>query len=191
MLLTGGTSRRMGRDKADLVVEGERLADRTARVLAQVCAPVLEVGPGRSRLDSVLEDPPGGGPLVAVAAGRRGLLEQGYAGPAVVLAVDMAAVEPPLLHFLATFPGEGSVVPFVTGRAQPLCARYSAATLAVAERLAAGGERSMRALVHEAGDLQWAGPRMWGAVVDDRAFLDLDTPADLERLREGTRDVER
>jgi hypothetical protein len=72
------------------------------------------------------------------------LLERSYAGPALVLAVDMAAVE-----------------------------------------------RSMRALLHEAGDLQWAGPRMWGAVADDRAFLDLDTPADLERLREGTRDVER
>lgn len=191
LLLTGGASSRMGRDKAGLVVDGERLADRGARVLAEVAGPVLEIGPGRSPLEAVLEDPPGAGPLVAVAAGRRALLERGHSGPALVLAVDMAAVEPPLLRFLAAFPGGGSVVPFVGGRAQPLCARYSSAALEVCGRLAAAGERSMRTLISRAGDLQWAGPRMWGAVADDRAFVDLDTPEDVRRLREWRRDVER
>nr|MDP9020189.1 NTP transferase domain-containing protein [Actinomycetota bacterium] len=55
LLLTGGASRRMGRDKALLAVHGLPLAQRTAGVLAAVVAPVLEVGPGRSTLPAVQE----------------------------------------------------------------------------------------------------------------------------------------
>ncbi len=47
ILLTGGASRRLGVDKASLVVDGETLAARAARVLTLVCAPVIEVGRGR------------------------------------------------------------------------------------------------------------------------------------------------
>lgn len=46
-------------------------------------------------------------------------------------------------------------------------------------------------LLRAAPDVQWAGPRMWGQVADDRAFLDLDTPEDLRRLRDRPEDVER
>jgi molybdopterin-guanine dinucleotide biosynthesis protein A len=180
----------MGRDKAELAVHGERLADRAARVLAEVCDRVLEVGPGRTSLEPVLEDPPGEGPLAAVAAGGRALRARGHDAAALVLAVDMPLVEPPLLRFLARFPGHSTVIPFVAGRAQPLCARYSGAALETAERLATAGERSMRALL-AAGDVQWAGPRMWGDVADERAFLDLDTPEDVTRLRDILPDVER
>ena len=191
LLLTGGAGRRMGRDKAELVVDGERLADRAARVLSEVAEPVLEVGPGRTELEAVLEDPTGGGPLAALAAGWGELRARGHTGPILALAVDMPAVGAPLLRFLAGFPGDGSVVPFVGGRAQPLCARYSTGAMEVAERLVDRGERSMQALLREAPEVQWAGPRMWGAVADDETFRDLDTPEDLERLRADGRDVER
>jgi aspartyl-tRNA(Asn)/glutamyl-tRNA(Gln) amidotransferase subunit A len=73
LLLTGGSSRRMGRDKAELVIAGERLADRSARVLAGVCDPVLEVGPGRSAIDAVVDDEVRAGPLVALATGAAAL----------------------------------------------------------------------------------------------------------------------
>lgn len=56
LLLTGGASRRMGADKALLEIGGRRLADRGASVLAAVCHPVLEVGPGVSGLPAVRED---------------------------------------------------------------------------------------------------------------------------------------
>ena len=44
ILLTGGASSRMGRDKATLVINGEMLAARGARILQSVCDPVLEAG---------------------------------------------------------------------------------------------------------------------------------------------------
>ncbi|MST35182.1 NTP transferase domain-containing protein, partial [Acidimicrobiaceae bacterium USS-CC1] len=50
LLLTGGRSRRMGRDKAALVVGGRTLAQRTADLLrrAGLGGPLLELGPGVS-----------------------------------------------------------------------------------------------------------------------------------------------
>ncbi len=189
ILLTGGAGRRLGRDKAAIEVGGERLADRAERVLGEVCERVLEVGPGWSGAENVREDPPGSGPLAAVAAGGLALAERGHEGSALVLAVDMPLVDTALLRFLAGFPGEVSVVPFVEGRAQPLCARYSSAALRLAAHLVSRGERSMAALIEAAHDVQWAGPRMWGAVATPEAFLDVDTPDDLERFRAG--DVER
>jgi molybdopterin-guanine dinucleotide biosynthesis protein A len=179
LLLTGGAGRRMGRDKAELTFGRERLADRGARVLAAVCDPVLEVGPGRSALRATREDPPGSGPLAAVAAGGADLQALGHQGPTLVLAVDMPLVTEALLAFLRDFPGTGTVVPFVGGRGQPLCARYSAEALRTAGELAAAGERSMRSLLTSVPDVQWAGPRMWASVADERTFTDLDTPDDL------------
>src|SRR5205807_1911161 len=69
LVLTGGTSSRMGRDKAALPVGGQTLAERVAGRLSGVVAPVLEVGPGRCGLPVAPEDRPGAGPLAALVAG--------------------------------------------------------------------------------------------------------------------------
>jgi molybdopterin-guanine dinucleotide biosynthesis protein A len=181
LLLTGGSSTRLGRDKAAVTIGGIRLADRAATVLRSVCRPVLEVGPGWSSLDAVREEPPGAGPLAAVAAGGAAIRTRGHTGPALVLAVDLPNVDEPLLRFLADFPGQTTVVPFVGGHPQPLCARYSADALAAAATVAEEGETSMRALLGSLPEVQWAGPRMWGSVATEASFLDVDTPDDLER----------
>src|SRR3954468_1318664 len=97
LLLPGGASRRMGRDKALLEVGGQRLVDRAATALAAVADPVLEVGPGWSVLPAVREDPPGSGPLAAVVAGAAALRAGGHDGPVIVLAVDMPFVTVELL----------------------------------------------------------------------------------------------
>ncbi len=180
LLLTGGASRRLGVDKASLVVRDERLADRTARLLSVVCAPVIEVGPGRSGLPSVREEPPGGGPLSALAAGHRALVAAGHVGPALVVAVDLPALDEAVLRWLAEHPAPSSVVPIVDGMPQTLCARYGVDALAAIPALLDSGARSLRALlavvaVHEAPVEEW------GAVADPTTFADIDTPADAAR----------
>jgi molybdopterin-guanine dinucleotide biosynthesis protein A len=172
----------MGTDKASLEIGGERLADRGARLLADVCQPVLEVGPGYSQLGSVLEEPPGGGPLAAIAAGAREFRSRGHAEAAVILAVDLPLVSAEALTFLRDFPGTDTVVPFVAGQPQPLCARYSADALEVVADAVAAGQDSVREFLRSLPRVQWVGPRMWGSVAEERTFADVDTPDELARL---------
>lgn len=178
LLLTGGASRRFGRDKALLPVDGTPAAVRLADVLSSVVSPAREVGPGRTSLARVRESSPEG-PLVAVAAGVAALRADGFDGGAVVLACDLPLVDAALVRYLAGF--DGTAVPVVDGRPQSLCARYSAAALDTAVALVASGERRMSALV-DAGPVTWLGEDDWGAVATGRTFADVDTPADAAAL---------
>jgi molybdopterin-guanine dinucleotide biosynthesis protein A len=177
VLLTGGASRRMGTDKARLVVNGESLAVRSARVLRAACDPVIEVGPGVSGLPAVEEAPRGGGPLVALLAGVGAL---GNPRAVVLLACDLPFVEPVLLRLLVERPGWGTVVPVVDGRFQYACARYGAAAFDEAAASLRHGASSLRGIAGT--DCEYLNESDWGAVVSARAFADVDTPADLERL---------
>jgi molybdenum cofactor guanylyltransferase len=180
LLLTGGTSSRLGVAKAELRRDGERLADRGARLVASVCTVALEVGPGVSPLPAVREDPPGAGPLAALVAGADALARSGGRRPVLVLAVDLPFVEVPLLRWLVEHPAPGTVVPRADGRPQPLCARYAAADLTVAAALRAGGAAAMHDLLAAVPVTYEDEPR-WDAVATAAAFTDVDTPDAVRR----------
>ena len=179
LVLTGGASERFGADKATLLVGGERLADRTMRVLGTVADPVLEVGPAFTSSDAVREDPPGGGPLAAVAAGGDAL-RRAHASdrPVLVVAVDLPFLDAATLCWLADHPATtDAVVPVVDGHPQSLCARYGPNALLRARELVQHGERSMHALL-AAVTVHHADEEEWRAVSDPRAFADVDTRDD-------------
>jgi molybdopterin-guanine dinucleotide biosynthesis protein A len=177
VLLTGGGSRRMQTDKATIVWRGETLAARAARVLAEICDPVVEVGTGVSGLRHVREDPAGSGPLAALVAGARAI---GSRGPVVLLACDLPFVDAPVLRLLADRPGPRTVVPVVDGARQYACARYSAEAIDLGARALEAGERSLRAVVD--GECEELSEEQWRAVGAPNTFADVDTPADLHRL---------
>ena len=170
----------MGRDKAELVVAGERLADRAARVLTAVCDPVLEVGPGRSPLEAAVDDEPRAGPLAALVTGADALRARGYDGAVVLLGVDLPFVDAPLLGLVANHAAAETVVPVAGGMRQSCCARYAPAALGVAAELVERGERALHALlstvpVVEISEVEWR------SVAPADALADLDTPEDLAR----------
>jgi len=182
LLLTGGRSRRLGSDKAQARRDGETLATRGARVLRAVCEPVLELGPGTSGLDAVREEPPGTGPLAALAAGAAALRARGADRGALLLAVDLPLVEPPLLELLArSDPRDGVIIPVAGGVRQSTCAHYSAAALGRAEALVAGGARALSELLAAVAVTE-IDESAWRAVAPAHALDDVDTPADLVRL---------
>jgi molybdopterin-guanine dinucleotide biosynthesis protein A len=174
----------MGRDKALLDIGGRALCLRTAELLAEVADPVVEVGPGYTPLPRAVEPALHAGPLHAMAAGARYLLEADRPGPALVVATDLPRLTVGLLGLLAAWPGSGTVVPLDRGgRSQPLCARYSAAALARATALAGAGERSVMALL-ERIEVTWLAPDQWvPAAGRADALLDVDTPDDLATLQ--------
>jgi molybdenum cofactor guanylyltransferase len=181
ILLTGGRSRRLGVDKATLVVDGEPLAVRAGRRLAAACSPVVEAGDGLSGLPGVRERPSGSGPLAALAAAGGALRERGHAGPALVLAVDLPGVDEPLLRWLRDRPGAPTAVPRVDGQLQLVCARYGGDALLAAESLVVGGVRSLHELL-DVVEYDVIEASEWQAVVGPDAFADVDTPADATRL---------
>ena len=72
VVLAGGRSRRMGRDKLPLKIGGVTLLDRVHGVLSSRCAEVMVVGEGGAALAGAHRIPdlrPGEGPLAGIEAG--------------------------------------------------------------------------------------------------------------------------
>ncbi len=181
LLLTGGASRRMGRDKARLVLDGTTLAQRTAALLVRTVSNAIEVGPATSGLSSTCEDQPGEGPLAAIAAGWAALRASGHDGDVLVLSCDLPLLSERLLRFLVDYDAPGTVLPLVDGRVQPLCARWSRHDLNHASELVAKGVRSLRHLESEPDTTLLDGSH-WQHVANRDTFFDVDSPADLEYL---------
>ncbi|MGG5260336.1 molybdenum cofactor guanylyltransferase [Phycicoccus avicenniae] len=177
VVLVGGRSRRFGSDKLAAPLDGTSVLDR---LLADLPAswPLVLVGPRRDtvRDDGVwtVEDPPGGGPLAAVAAG----LAEVDTDLTAVLAGDMpyaAEALPLLLAALGTRSEEPAVAAVAVDeadRANPLLAVYHRAAVAHVVTGVAAGEPARRLL-----ELPHRRVRVAGA-----AARDIDTRADLDDL---------
>ena len=135
IVLAGGSGRRLGGvDKAALELAGSTLLDR-ALVAVRAASPVVVVGPARQLPDGVLgtqEEPPGGGPVAAVAAGLAALTDSLLPGAdlVVVLACDMPFVDQVAVDSLvdaaqAAGPAaDGAAFVDADGRRQHLAAAY-------------------------------------------------------------------
>lgn len=109
VVLAGGRSTRLGRDKAAVEVGGVPLLDRVLRAVGPVSARVVVAGPHRRLTPGTpapgtgagpvwcREDPPGGGPVAGVAAALR----QVRAERVYVLAVDLPFLTADALRALA------------------------------------------------------------------------------------------
>ncbi len=186
VVLAGGASRRMGRDKATLVLGGRALAARAADLLATACEEVVVADRGRGLVAGrpSLADGPGKGPaagLLGAAAARPGR-------DLVVLACDLPAVPPALVAALARPSAADCTVPRSRRGIEPLVARYGPAALAALGRLVAAGELSVRRLLERPGlDLDLEVEILEGAALarfgdPDEMFRNLNSPEDLEGL---------
>jgi molybdopterin-guanine dinucleotide biosynthesis protein A len=179
-VLSGGRSRRMGRDKATLEVGGVPLAARVLAAAAAVADPVVLVAPEghpARRLGGPVVADPGQGPLAALAAALAAL----DAAHVLALAADHPGLEGGLLRHLVGLRAEGEAVACRrAGRLEPLVAVYERApALAAAERRAAAGDRSLTGLLaalrtRVVEEAEWRPLDPAG-----RSFVDLDHPADL------------
>ena len=180
LILAGGESRRMGQDKANLVLFEQTLLQHVATALQPLFAAII-VSVRRPRSDcdlqQVIDNPAHAGPLAGLAAG----LEQAKTPWVFAVACDMPFIAAPLIECLAGFRDNfDAVVPVVQGYPQPMAAFYARRSLGtLREILNDSGPHSIRALldklkvcyVNEA-EIQAADPAL-------RSFFDLDTLEDV------------
>lgn len=178
VVLTGGASRRMGRDKASIRWGGQTLAGRIVDTVSARCAPVIVVrAHGQDLVDMeaiVIDDQePGQGPLVALGQGLRAAAERG-ASRAFVCAVDMPLVAPTLIDELAA--GHDRVVlATAAGRDHYLAAVYDVGLCDTIDELASAGERRLGALIERVGVQRIS-------ISDPRWIVNVNTAADLAAL---------
>ena len=181
VVLAGGGSRRFGRDKGSLEIEGRSLVERSCTVLATVSSEVAVAGRGRYDIPGVLmiDDGPGGGPAAGILGAATAFPERSL----LVLACDLPAVTEPLLSRLLDDRDLDWLLPRHTGGVEPLCARYDPAALAALERQVATGDYALHHLLQ--ADLRIGyleGEALAGLGRPEQMFLNVNTPADLERL---------
>ncbi|WP_308191785.1 molybdenum cofactor guanylyltransferase [Kitasatospora humi] len=203
LVLAGGAAARLGGvDKPGLTVGGRSMLDRVLDACADARTTVV-VGPereagreagrgaagageggggevgggvaGRGAVAWTREQPPGGGPVAAVAAG----LPLVTAERVLLLAADLPFLDRRTLHRLlaALDDAEAAMLVDATGRDQPLAAAYRTAPLRAS--LAALGEpagRPLRRLVAPLHTARLADP--------DAAAYDCDTWEELAHARE-------
>jgi molybdopterin-guanine dinucleotide biosynthesis protein A len=135
IVLAGGAARRLGGvDKPALLLDGRTLLDHVLDSCPDAQRHIV-VGPQRSTRRVVRwcrEDPPGGGPVPALAAG----LQLAEAPVVLVLAADMPFVGPAIAGLVAALDGrDGALLVDAGGRDQPLAAAYR--TQVLRDRVAA------------------------------------------------------
>jgi len=177
VVLAGGAARRLGGvDKPSLDVAGRTLLDRVLAAVVDADR-VVVVGPRRTTnvpVDWVREEPPGGGPVAALAAG----LTEVTANRVVVLAGDLPFLHAEHVRQLLASIGEtdGALAVDDTGRDQLLVGAWQTARLRAALPAIAAGARLGAVL----GSLDAARVALTGA---PPPWFDCDTEDDLTTAR--------
>lgn len=184
IILAGGQSRRMGRDKLSLPAAGETLLSRALRryravfdkVLVSVAGPEKYPELGDAR---VFDRYPGAGPMAGLHAGLLRVGEDVF-----LTGGDMPFSSPEKALMLASLAGEkdACVLTDETGRWEPLFGFYRLSVLPRAEELLSSGRRSMGALL---GSIALREVRLeeLGEGPDSPLLRNVNLPADYEKLR--------
>jgi molybdopterin-guanine dinucleotide biosynthesis protein A len=172
-VLVGGASRRMGRPKALIDIDGSPMAVRVAVALGGGgCVPVRLVGGGTLPDDIgypvVADRWPGEGPLGGVITA---LMDAG--GDVVVAACDLADLDAATVRAVRDAPGAGEAdaVVATTDRLQPALARWNHRALEQLTAIFAGGERALNTALGRLDVVEVA--------VDPLALRNVNSPGDL------------
>jgi molybdopterin-guanine dinucleotide biosynthesis protein A len=189
IILAGGRSQRMGTDKALLPLPGqpsETFLTHLVSTLAPFCFEVLVIARDPAQFENValpgvrlvFDEKPGVGPLMGLYSGLSAM----QSTTALVVAVDMPFVQPPLLAFLfACYRQDTLIVPVVDSMPQVLLALYPRSMLPHIEALLKQGKRAPRALL-EAAPVHYIEEAQLRAVDPQlRSFVGINTPEDVTR----------
>ncbi|MCC8356655.1 MAG: molybdenum cofactor guanylyltransferase [Oscillospiraceae bacterium] len=170
VILTGGASRRMGRDKAVLPLDGQTMALALAKKYERL-GPVCFSVDRRDRFpagayDQLVDRWPGRGPLNGLVSA----FSEREEDLLLLTATDMPAVEPEAALYLQARIGAHDACMF---EGQPLFGLYRRSCLAPAVECLEAGEPSFRALLRRIDALVLPAE-------DEEMFANLNTPAEYD-----------
>lgn len=184
VILAGGKSQRMGRDKASLVLGEQTLLQHVAGIL-QTMFPRVLVSVRQPRPDIALpqicDAYADAGPL----AGLYTALTHAETPWIFAVATDMPFIQLELIDYLTKQrDGYQAVVPVMHGHPQPLAAFYAMSCLDPIRVLLEGeGKRSLRAALAQLKVCYIAEADLLAVDPGLRSFFDLDTPEDVAAAR--------
>jgi len=176
VILTGGASTRMGRDKALLPIAGIPMAIRVAGALTTAGADDVTCVGGdldglrACGLDAIADDWPGEGPVAGLLTG----IAHARHDVAVVTACDLVAPDPDSFAALVeaiTASGAAAALPIVDGVEQPAPAALRRAAMPQIRAIFEAGERAMHRALRPLDPVRVA--------LSAPATADADTPGDL------------
>jgi molybdopterin-guanine dinucleotide biosynthesis protein A len=186
-ILVGGESRRMGRDKARLTLNGQSFVERIAGEVSPITSSISVVGNTNNDAQSRLRSVPDVYPRWGALGGVHAALSACSAKWALIVACDFPFATSHLFHRMARLRGDfDAVAPIQNDHIpQPLCALYRVeGCLPLGEQMIKSGERKPIALLqsvrtrwvpfHELSDLEGA----------DHFFDNINTPEDYARIVE-------
>ena len=173
-VLVGGASRRMGRDKAVIHIDGQPMVDRIGAVLrAAGCVPVFAVGPGPlagalAHFDDLF---PGQGPLGGVLTALACTSPPSTA--VCVVACDMPWLDAESVAQLLDVARvtTANVAMAQTDRLEPLCAVWNVSSAPALQRAFDSGERAIHLALGQLVTQHVALPAL--------ALRNVNTPSDL------------
>lgn len=192
IILAGGRSNRMGRDKALLPLPDNfqvTFVQHLTTLLTAYCREVVLVvrdAAQSTAYQTLLSDTPhicivtdaipDTGPLMGLYSGLRAVT----ADHALVVAVDMPYVQPEMIAFLLSQPlGDAILMPLVDAIPQVLLAVYPRAALPMIKRCLDEGRRDPRALLSRIPIDYVDEPRLRAVDQTLRSFVNINTPEEL------------
>ena len=182
-VLAGGTSRRMGRDKAQIPWGDGTLLTHAIAQIQNVVSGVLVVGTVavEKLLVPLLADRfPGVGPL----AGIHAALANSSTEWNLIVAVDLPLLTPALLTWISDFRDGATqlaIIPRVKSRLQPLCAVYHRDLLPEIDAALSIQRTSIHRLLERLSTRIIEEDELIANGFSSEMFLNVNTPEDLDR----------
>ena len=181
VLLAGGTSSRMGRDKAFIEIDGVPLWQRQLQILRQLEPHEMFIaGPAHAdwidACDAIVPDARDGvGPLAALVASLR----RCSTPLLLTLAVDLPGMTTDYLRDLLTSCSDGiGLIPRLAGRFEPLAAVYPVSALPLAESCMQSRDYSLQRFAARCVSEGFARVKQI-ELSEEPFFLNMNTPEDL------------
>ena len=188
VVLAGGGSRRMGRDKARAQLGGRPLIEWVSAAMEDAGLDVVVAGPHRPGVAlPCVADAPGVGPV----AGLVGAMDAFPDRDLFVAAVDQPLLRSETVAALLRVPGD-LVAPLADATAQVTCAVYRPGSFRAARAVLASGDPSLQGVaracrtvfIAEAAWRAWGEDgRSWSGIDTEEALAEAQVRLDAEGLR--------